>query len=160
MAAFATLIDRALDRLQKLARWLGIPVFVLLCLQWPLRDFVQRFSREANDLGQLLFAIYVAVAVTAATRAGAHLAADAVARRYSAQVKLWLSRGCAALVLAPCGIFLGLSGGPMILNSLGLLERFGDTGNAGYFVVKLALWLLAACMILAAVAEIVRRDGT
>ena len=32
---------------------------------------------------------------------------------------------------------------PPILRSLGHLERFPETGNPGYFIVKLALWVLA-----------------
>ena len=156
MNTFADAIDRFLDGLQNLARWLVIPLFLLLALQWPLREFVQHYSREANDRGQVLFALYAAVAVTAATRAGAHLAADAVARRYSARVRRALSRTCAALVLAPFAIFVAASGRALVMNSVGQLERFGDTGNPGYFAVKLALWLLAFCMAAAALAEILR----
>ena len=160
MGALATLIDAALDRLQGLARWLVLPIVLALCLQWPLRDFVAHYSRETNDLGQILFAIYVAVAVTAATRAGAHLAADAVARRYGARVRQALARACAGLVLLPFAVFLGLSGAPLVLNSVRELEHFADTGNPGYYVIKLALWLLALCMALAAVAELVRSERT
>ena len=53
-------------------QWLALPLIVLLFLQWPLRDFFRVYSREANDLGQILFALFVAVSVTAATRAGTH----------------------------------------------------------------------------------------
>ena len=52
-----------------------------------LRDIVHGYAREANDLGQIFFALYVAVSVTAATRAGTHLAADTLAQRYSATTR-------------------------------------------------------------------------
>ena len=45
-------IDRAVGRLVEAGRWLVLPVALILFLQWPLRDFVQWGSREANDLGQ------------------------------------------------------------------------------------------------------------
>jgi hypothetical protein len=72
---------RSLDRLLGLmttgASILVLPVSLLLFLQWPLRDLGIGYSREANDLAQTLFALYVAVAITNATRRHSHLAADA-----------------------------------------------------------------------------------
>jgi hypothetical protein len=44
-------VDRAVAAVVSLGRWLALPVVVLLFLQWPLRDAVQAWSREANDLG-------------------------------------------------------------------------------------------------------------
>ena len=43
---------------------LVLPLALLLFAQWPLRDLVQAHSREANDLAQIIFALYMAVAVT------------------------------------------------------------------------------------------------
>lgn len=62
-------MDHLTEGTLKAARWLVLPIVLLLCLQWPLRDLVQGWSREANDLGQWLFALYVAASLTAATRA-------------------------------------------------------------------------------------------
>jgi len=76
-------VDRLIGWLVASAKWLALPLITLLFLQWPFRDFVQRYSREANDLGQIAFALFVALSVTAATRAHTHLAVDLVARRYS-----------------------------------------------------------------------------
>ena len=86
-----TSLPRGLDRLigttVAVAKWLALPLIVLLFLQWPLREVFRIFSREANDLGQIVFALFVAVSVTAATRAGSHLAVDLVARRYSPRTR-------------------------------------------------------------------------
>lgn len=41
---------------------------MLLFAQWPPHELVQAWSREANDLAQTIFALYVTVAVTAARR--------------------------------------------------------------------------------------------
>jgi TRAP-type C4-dicarboxylate transport system permease small subunit len=62
---------------------LVIPLSLLLFAQWPLRDVVHAYSREANDLAQMLFAIYVSIAITYATRTRSHLAADALAHRFA-----------------------------------------------------------------------------
>jgi hypothetical protein len=57
------------------ASLLVVPLALLLFAQWPLRELVQAYSRLANDLAQVLFALYVAVAVTAASVAKTHLSA-------------------------------------------------------------------------------------
>jgi hypothetical protein len=66
-------LDRAVAAIVALGRWLVIPVVLLLFLQWPLRDLVRAYSRQANDVGQWTFALVVAVAVTAATRPPARI---------------------------------------------------------------------------------------
>jgi hypothetical protein len=72
----ASLALRAgLDRTAALAAWLVLPLALLLFVQWPLRDLVGAFSRQANDIAQWLFALYLAFALREATRRGAHLAA-------------------------------------------------------------------------------------
>src|SRR5258708_37130393 len=80
----ASLIERAARAVGAViaaARWLVLPVSLLLFLQWPLRDLLHAWSREANDLAQWLFALYVSVALTDATRERAHLAAGALPPR-------------------------------------------------------------------------------
>ena len=52
-------IDRALGIFLTAGGALVLPVSLLLFLQWPLREWVQAYSREANDLAQVLFALYV-----------------------------------------------------------------------------------------------------
>src|SRR5437588_9469925 len=79
---FLFLLDRSLGAVLGAGRWLIVPIVVLLFLQWPLRDLLRVYSREANDLGQWIFALYVAASVTAATRERMHLAADLIARNY------------------------------------------------------------------------------
>jgi TRAP-type C4-dicarboxylate transport system permease small subunit len=136
-------LDRALSRVPSSLKWLAIPISLLLFLQWPLREYVHAYSREANDLGQWLFALYVAASVMAATRAGTHLATDAVARRYRPATRRLLAHAGNLLALAPWALCILVTATPAILRSLGQLERFPETGNPGYFVVKLALWMLA-----------------
>ena len=97
------LLDRCVERTIASVRWLALPLVLLLFLQWPLRDLVHGYSREANDLGQVVFAIFVAVSVTAATRAGTHLAADALAQRYSPRLRQRIRRArSSALPLGRC----------------------------------------------------------
>src|SRR5712692_1092138 len=85
-------LDRLVRGVIAAARWLALPLILLLFLQWPLREIFRGYSREANDLGQIIFAIYVAISVSAAARAGTHLAADILAQRYSAITRSRLYR--------------------------------------------------------------------
>lgn len=75
-------LDRMLGAILASLAWLVIPIALLLFMQWQLRDVIQSYSREANDLGQWIYALLMASAVTAATRARTHISADALARSY------------------------------------------------------------------------------
>lgn len=131
-----------------MAAWLALPVALLLFLQWPLRDVVRAWSRDANDLAQWLFALYVAVALTAATRAQAH---PAVGRPSAA------ARWMFPLCVLPWAGFVLVTGTASTLRSLVALELFPDSYNPGYFLVKLAAWLMAALVGVQAVRDLVRR---
>jgi TRAP-type mannitol/chloroaromatic compound transport system permease small subunit len=144
-------IDRALGWLVGAVGVLVLPLSLLLFLQWPLREWVQAFSREANDLAQILFALYVAVAVTAATRGHAHLAADALARRYSVLARARLALVAAFAIQVPWALFVLWSAWPIVTQSFRQLEAFPDTFNPGYFLLKGAVALLAVAVALQAV---------
>jgi TRAP-type mannitol/chloroaromatic compound transport system permease small subunit len=157
MTRFIGGLDRAVAIILGAGRWLLLPVVLLLFLQWPLRDIARAYSREANDLGQWLFALYVAMCFTAATRAHTHLAADTVARTYSDTTRERLARLGAMFGLVPWALFIIVGGWSLVAGSLRTVESFPDTNNPGYFVVKLALWLLAGLILAQAIIDIARR---
>jgi TRAP-type mannitol/chloroaromatic compound transport system permease small subunit len=142
-----------LDRLIAGLSWLVLPVSLLLCLQWPLRDYVQAFSREANDLGQILFALYAAASVAAATRAGAHLTAGNIATAYSKRTRLAIIIAGNVGAVVPWIGFIVWSGRTTVANSVAALERFQDSGNAGFFLIKLSVFILAGMLLAASVVE-------
>ena len=149
-------LNTLIERLLAGVKWLALPVAALLCLQWPLREVIQAGSREANDLGQWLFAIFVAVSVIAATRANAHLASDTMAQRYTETTRVRFAMCGIAAALVPWVLFVLWSGAKPILASVAGLERFPDTGHFGYFILKLALILLMALVLLQAVVDAAR----
>jgi TRAP-type mannitol/chloroaromatic compound transport system permease small subunit len=149
-------VDRTLGRLIEAARWLVLPVVVLLFLQWPLRDWVQWGSREANDLGQWIFALYVSLAVTFATRERAHLAVDAIAHDYPAAVRVAIARFGSFLCVAPWALFMLWTVTPTVERSLATLERFPETYNPGYFAIKLAALLLALLALVQVTLDLLR----
>jgi TRAP-type mannitol/chloroaromatic compound transport system permease small subunit len=152
-------IDRVNAAVARLARWLALPLVAALFLQWPLRDLVKAWSREANDLGQIFFALYVAVAVTAATRAGSHLATDAVAHRFGPRMRRLLRRLLSLLALLPWALFLLVTGWPALRSSLGQLEAFPDTSNPGYFLIRTAGFLLALLVFAQGIADLLRQPA-
>jgi TRAP-type mannitol/chloroaromatic compound transport system permease small subunit len=147
-------LDRQIGVIVDAAKWLALPLVILLFLQWPLRDLVRAYSREANDLGQVAFALFVAVSVTAATRARTHLAADLLARRYSARTRRHLARIGAAIGLLPWAVFILVISKTTVVSSVQHLEAFQDSGNPGYFLIKLALWLMAVVVIAQALVDV------
>ena len=152
-------LSRALSRASAAGMFLVLPLSLLLFLQWPLRELVQAWSREANDLAQCLFALYMSVAIVYATRRRAHLAVDAWAHRYPARVRGWLLRGGALCALLPWSVFILVAGWPPIWQSIIGLERFPETFNPGYFIVKGAAWLLALLVSLQAVLDVLLGTG-
>jgi TRAP-type C4-dicarboxylate transport system permease small subunit len=148
-------LDRGIETVGRAARYLVLPVSLLLFLQWPLRELIGGYAREANDLAQILFALYVSVAVTAATREGSHLAADALSRRYPPAWRGRLARIASLVVLVPTALFILFAGAPTAWNSTAQLERFAETLDPGYFLVRIAALLLALLVLAQAVIDIV-----
>ena len=155
--SFLQRLDRTIGTLVAGAQWLALPLVLLLFLQWPLRDWVRVYSREANDLGQVIFALYVALSITAATRAGTHLAADTLAQRYSARTRHRLKQLGSALALLPWALFVVYASKPFVMRSLLGLESFPDTNNPGYFIIKSALWIMAFVIVAQAAVDILRK---
>lgn len=133
---------------------LVLPLALLLFLQWPLRELLHAYSREANDLAQILFALYVSVAVSDAMRARTHIAADALAHRFTERTRARLARAGALLVLVPWCIFVLYAAAPLVWNSVRHAEAFGETLNPGYFVIKVAVALLVVLVLLQSLLEI------
>jgi TRAP-type mannitol/chloroaromatic compound transport system permease small subunit len=149
-------LDRIVRATIGVGQWLVLPVLLLLFAQWPLRDVFRAYSREANDLGQIFFAFYVAIALTAATRAGTHLAADALARHYPARLRLLFVRIGELIGLLPWGLFLLFAGRNIVAWSVAQLELFPDTFNPGYFLIKVAMALFALLVIAQALLDMAR----
>jgi len=100
----------------------------------------------------------VAVAITDATRRNSHLAADAFALRYPPRLRRLLMRIASVVVLAPWALFIVYASWPMVVQSVRQLESFPETYDPGYFIVKIALLLLALLILLQVILDAIR-DG-
>jgi TRAP-type C4-dicarboxylate transport system permease small subunit len=148
--------DRGLAAFVGGGRLLVLPVSLLLLLQWPLREWVHGYSVQANDLAQWLFALYVSLALTEATRRRSHLAADSFAQRYAAATRRRIARAGALLCLVPWSLFILVTSWPGLVQSVGQLERFPETYSPGYFIIRISAWLLALLVLLQALLETAR----
>jgi TRAP-type mannitol/chloroaromatic compound transport system permease small subunit len=135
--------------------WLALPVALVLFVQWPLRDLIHGYSRQANDVGQWLFALYVAGAATAATRAGRHIGTDLIARGYPRPVRRILRSLGTLLGILPWSLFVLFEGWPTTVQSVAELEKFPDTFDPLYFIIKIAVLLLPALLALQALLDLV-----
>jgi TRAP-type mannitol/chloroaromatic compound transport system permease small subunit len=149
-------LDRLIALTIAATQWLALPLIVLLFLQWPLRDVVNAYSSQTNDLGQIIFALFVAVSVTAATRNGTHLAANMLAQRYSPRTRFWIKRVGTAVSVLPWALFVFFASKAFVVPSVLEFESFSETNNPGYFLIKCALWVMAILVIAQAVLDIVR----
>jgi TRAP-type mannitol/chloroaromatic compound transport system permease small subunit len=148
--------DRTVAGLIAAGQWLVLPVSLLLFLQWPLRDLLHAYSTAANDLAQWLFALYVSLAVTAATRAGTHLAAGGFAQSYSPRTRGLIAKAAALLCVLPWASFVLIAGAPDAWRSLRTLEAFPESYNPGYFLVKASAMLLAAMLLAQGIIDVLR----
>jgi TRAP-type mannitol/chloroaromatic compound transport system permease small subunit len=147
-------VDRIMDAIMTGALVLVLPVSLLLFLQWPLREVVHGYSREANDLAQIFFALYVGIAITYATRRRTHLGADTFARRYSPRARARLYRVASLLIPLPWALFVWYFAWPGVVQSVLQLEAFPDTFNPGYFIIRACVCLLALLVFLQAVLDV------
>lgn len=141
-----------------LASLLVLPLAVLLFAQWPLRELVRAWSREANDFAQICFALYMAAAVTAASLTHSHMAAHTPlqmarhpTRRWRETARRWALLAC----LAPWALFMLWAAAPQIRDSVMGLEKFSENFTPGYFVIKLALALMLVLVLLDVLAHAV-----
>jgi hypothetical protein len=146
------LFDALMQRLLLVVSVLVLPLAFLLFVQWPLREWVQAWSRQTNDVAQILFALYVAVAITAASRANTHLAALKPVADPAARPSLWRS-SLMLMCVGPWALFMLWAAAAPIANSVAGLERFTETTVPGYFVIKLALGLLLLLVLIDALAR-------
>jgi TRAP-type mannitol/chloroaromatic compound transport system permease small subunit len=79
-----------------------------------------------------------------------------LARRYPERVRRRLNQVGNAIGLLPWAMFVLIASRTVVLSSVRDLESFQDSGNPGYFLVKLALWLLAILVIGQSLVEIFR----
>lgn len=152
-------LDRALGRAMALARWLVLPLALLLWLQWPLRDLLQAGSRQANDLAQIVFALYVAPAITEATRRGTHMSPHPLSSGWARRWQRRLQAVGLLIGVLPWSLYVLLSSAAPVWQSVLQREAFPDTFNPGYFLIKLALWLLAGGVALQAGIDLRRLAG-
>lgn len=140
-------------RLIAVASLLVLPLALLLFAQWPLRDWVQAFSRQANDVAQILFAVYGAVAITAASVSKSHLALARTAHTATKTIATWRNWALLACV-APWALLLLWTAVPQMLASIAAREIFSEGLTPGYFVLRIALVLLALLVLAHALAQV------
>jgi TRAP-type C4-dicarboxylate transport system permease small subunit len=151
---FGSALAAGLDRATRIGAWLVLPLALLLFAQWPLRDVIGAWSRQANDIAQWVFALYVALALREATRRRAHMAAGLFVTRYSALWRRHIARFGEALCVLPWALFVLITGAAPTWNSVVGLEAFPDTFNPLYFVIRASAWLLALLMALQALLDL------
>lgn len=151
------ILDCAIKRVLTLFSLLALPVIALLFLQWPLRDLLQIGSREANDIGQWLFALYVASSITLASRTNTHLKSDLLSQGFTPAFQHRLYQAGLIVSVIPWACFVLWAGWPLVTQSLSHWERFADTGTPGYFMIKLALVLMALLMVVQGVLDLFGR---
>lgn len=157
-AKVSSRMDKGLTHMTAVFGQLVLPLAALLLAQWPLRELVQAYSRQANDAAQILFALYVAVAVTAASRNHAHLA-SLQPHPSGAPRPAWQAWALLACV-TPWALFMLWASWPLVAASVASFERFGETLSPGYFLIKLAMALMLLLVLVEGLLELLPHGRT
>ena len=148
-------MTRRLFALLTVASLLVLPLALLLFAQWPLRDWLQGYSRQANDAAQILVALYTAVAITAASVSKTHLALVNHAHAATKSIAVWRA-GLLAVCVVPWALFLLWTATPQMWESVRAQEIFSEGLTPGYFVLRIAVVLLALLVLVEAVAHVLQ----
>ena len=124
-------------RTLRLGRYLPVGLALALFAQWPLRDGLHAYSPLANDVGQIFFAWYCALAISAATRSHSHLVVPVGGTNAGQSSAPWRSLGL-FLCIAPWALFLLWTTLPHAWFSTLQLERFPEALTPGYFLIRIA----------------------
>ena len=145
--------------------WSVLALGVLLFVQWPLREWVQAYSRQANDVAQIVFALLAAASIAAASMAGTHLSAHVVTHinanvathsgNAAAQQPAW-RKWALALCVLPWAVFMLWASAPLAWNALVSLEKFGETSTPGFFIIKCAVLLMAVLVLVQTLLQLQR----
>ena len=145
--------------------WSVLALGVLLFVQWPLREWVQAYSRQANDVAQIVFALLAAASIAAASMAGTHLSAHVVTHinanvathsgNAATQQPAW-RKWALALCVLPWAVFMLWASAPLAWNALVSLEKFGETSTPGFFIIKCAVLLMAVLVLVQTLLQLQR----
>lgn len=145
--------------------WSVLALGVLLFMQWPLREWVQAYSRQANDVAQIVFALLAAASIAAASMAGTHLSAHVVTHinanvathsgNAATQQPAW-RKWALALCVLPWAVFMLWASAPLAWNALVSLEKFGETSTPGFFIIKCAVLLMAVLVLMQTLLQLQR----
>ena len=136
--------------------WTVLVLAVLLWVQWPLREWVQAYSRQANDFAQIFFALLAAASIAAASAADVHLSAytgNPTNPNPNSPQAAWRRWALAACVL-PWALFMLWASAPQAWLALASFEKFGETLNPGFFIIKCAGVLMVVLILLQSLLQL------
>ena len=134
--------------------WTVLVLAALLWLQWPLREWVQAYSRQANDFAQIFFALLAAASIAAASTADVHLSAHTGNPTSSNSPQAAWRRWALAACVLPWAIFMLWASAPQAWLALASFEKFGETLNPGFFIIKCAGVLMVALILLQSLLQL------
>lgn len=133
--------------------FLALPIVLLvvfLWIQWPMRVFASGNPRLINDMGQIAFAYFWVMAFGIACLSQSHLQISNSGAPTNAARRAWTG----FILSLPWAIFLVYSAWPLLINSWHENEKFPDSYSPGFYLIKLALVLLASAWFVANIFSI------
>jgi TRAP-type mannitol/chloroaromatic compound transport system permease small subunit len=152
----ATLLERGVLAIGGAVSLLVLAVVAALFGQLPLRDLVRYGYLEANDYGQLFHATVFLVGIPYAVVADRHVRLDLMRGRFSPRVRALIEALGHLLFVIPWTLVLSIYAADPVWRSITLGERFPNTGNAGYALMRVAFVLFLVLLAAASASRVIR----
>ena len=156
LARIADRLERAVDRVGRLAAWLVLAVVFFLFVQNPLREFVGRGQFVANDMGQLAHAAVFMIGVAYAWRWDRQVRVDLLYRRMGPRTRALVNLLGTVFLLLPWLALVAWDAFPSAIDSVKLLERFPESNSPGFYVMRSIVPVFVVLVAMQAAAVIAR----
>ena len=149
-------MTKAINVLVITVKSLSVAVALMLLLQWPLRVWIGHGSVEANDIGQWIFALYVAFAIGFTTQKNRHFTLGLVGQFKKKQLLidfLFISLG-----LIPWSFVILIFAIPKALDSILIQELFPETFNPYYWIIRTSIVIMIINLNLSAIWVFIKNN--
>lgn len=130
---------------------------IITCIVVVLRHVFSIGSIALQESVTYMHALVFMMGAAYALKTGDHVRVDIMYRRFSAQTRAWIDALGSLLFALPVMLFIGFGSWDFVKESWRISEGSNDSGGlAGVYLLKSLLLVMAFCVSVQAIAELLR----
>jgi TRAP-type mannitol/chloroaromatic compound transport system permease small subunit len=150
-------IDGFTDFTGRSIAWITGIMVIITCIVVVLRHVFSIGSIGLQESVTYMHALVFMMGAAYALKTGDHVRVDILYRRFSPMTKAWIDALGSLLFALPVMLFIGFGSWDFVKESWRIGEGSNDSGGlAGVYLLKTLLLIMAVCVSLQAVAELLR----